>query len=230
MSCVHVIDFGLANRYQLGNSQSHIPYARHTNITGTARFLSINGHQGIEQSRRDNLESLAYALIYFLRRSLPWQGLEAISRKNKYARIMKTKIATANTLCAGLPSAFKLFLHYSRNLAFDAAPDYQYLHTLFGYALDEAGLVNDGIFDWSLVGADCTIRNGGDCSFCFSGNGFLWRAWLCPQRLYLLNLICLWLHMLCPSCYWPTFVIPFPLNCALTYKLRCCDHFCCYHY
>ena len=154
-SCIHVIDFGLANRYRLSSPQSHIPYTRYTTFTGTTRFLSVNGHQGVEQSRRDDLESLAYVLIYFLRGSLPWQGLEVKSSKGGYARIMKKKVATTDVLCAGLPSAFAVFLHYARNLAFDATPDYNYICKLFHDAFSAAGFTNDGIFDWDLTGMVC---------------------------------------------------------------------------
>ena len=118
-SCIHIINFGLANQYQLSSPQSHIPYTRYTTFTGTTHFLAVNGHQGVEQSRHDDLESLAYILIYFLWGSLPWQGLEVKSSKGGYARIMKKKVATTDILCASLLSAFAVFLHYTWNVAFD---------------------------------------------------------------------------------------------------------------
>mmetsp|Transcript_27303 Transcript_27303/g.20438 ORF Transcript_27303/g.20438 Transcript_27303/m.20438 type:complete len:135 (+) Transcript_27303:419-823(+) len=69
---VHLIDFGLAKRYRDGKTHQHIPYKENKNLTGTARYASVNAHLGIEQSRRDDLESIGYILVYFANGSLPW--------------------------------------------------------------------------------------------------------------------------------------------------------------
>jgi serine/threonine protein kinase len=97
---VHIIDFGLAKKYRDPKSHIHIPYRENKNLTGTARYASINTHLGIEQSRRDDMESLGYVLMYFLRGSLPWQGLKAATKRQKYEKISEKKLSTPiDVLC-----------------------------------------------------------------------------------------------------------------------------------
>ncbi|KAG6824075.1 hypothetical protein H0H92_008070, partial [Tricholoma furcatifolium] len=109
-SLIHIIDLGLARQYQ--SSLTANP-SYQCKIKGTLRYLSINSHLGIEPSRRDDLESLTYVLIYFLCSSLPWQRLEASSRQGKASRILQIKTSmTSRKLCADLPSAIQDFLDY----------------------------------------------------------------------------------------------------------------------
>lgn len=124
---VFIIDFGLAKRY-LQKDGHHIPYKENKSLTGTARYASINTHIGIEQSRRDDMESLGYVLIYFLKGQLPWQNLKLNNKQDKCKKIMEKKMQTpVDTLCKGLPPEFNQYMNYCRNLKFEERPDYQYL-------------------------------------------------------------------------------------------------------
>lgn len=151
-STVHVIDFGLSKKYRDFNTHRHIPYRENKSLTGTARYASVNTHLGIEQSRRDDLESLGYVLIYFCKGSLPWQGLKATTKKQKYDRILEKKLCTSvETLCGGLPQEFAEFMLYCRNLKFDERPDYLYLARLFKDLSIKLEYHNDHLFDWTML-------------------------------------------------------------------------------
>jgi len=152
---VYVIDFGLAKKYRDPKTMQHIPYVDKKNLTGTARYASINTHCGIEQSRRDDLESLGYVLMYFCRGSLPWSGLKAATKKQKYEKIMEKKISTPiDLLCRGYPQEFASFLNYTRGLRFEDKPDYTYLRKLFTMIVQKEGIVFDYMFDWTMVKAE----------------------------------------------------------------------------
>ncbi|KAJ3157337.1 serine/threonine protein kinase [Geranomyces variabilis] len=149
---VNVIDFGLAKKYRDPKTHLHIPYKENKNLTGTARYASINTHLGVEQSRRDDLESLGYVLMYFCRGALPWQGLKAATKKQKYDRIMEKKMTTpTEVLCRGFPNEFSVYLNYTRSLRFDDKPDYSYLRKLFRDLFIREGYHYDYVFDWTVV-------------------------------------------------------------------------------
>ncbi|XP_077210572.1 casein kinase 1-like protein 2 isoform X2 [Tasmannia lanceolata] len=149
---VYVIDFGLAKKYRDTSTHQHIPYRENKNLTGTARYASMNTHLGIEQSRRDDLESLGYVLMYFLRGSLPWQGLKAGTKKQKYEKISERKVSTSiEALCRGYPTEFPSYFHYCRSLRFDDKPDYAYLKRIFRDLFIREGFQFDYVFDWTIL-------------------------------------------------------------------------------
>ncbi|OMO58215.1 hypothetical protein COLO4_34801 [Corchorus olitorius] len=149
---VYIIDFGLAKRYRDSTTNRHIPYRENKNLTGTARYASCNTHLGIEQSRRDDLESLGYVLLYFLRGSLPWQGLKAATKKQKYDKICEKKLSTPiEVLCKSHPVEFASYFHYCHSLTFDQRPDYGFLKRLFRDLFAREGYEFDFIFDWTII-------------------------------------------------------------------------------
>ncbi|KAL5729125.1 non-specific serine/threonine protein kinase [Ranunculus cassubicifolius] len=149
---VYVIDFGLAKRYRDSTTNRHIPYRENKNLTGTARYASCNTHLGIEQSRRDDLESLGYVLLYFLRGSLPWQGLKAATKKQKYDKICEKKLSTPiEVLCKSHPVEFASYFHYCHSLTFDQRPDYGFLKRLFRDLFTREAYEFDYIFDWTIL-------------------------------------------------------------------------------
>jgi casein kinase 1 len=149
---MHIIDFGLAKKYKDPKNNAHIPYVEGKSLTGTARYASVNTHVGIEQSRRDDLEGVAYVLFYFLRGSLPWQGSNIQNKKEKYDMIKDLKLATMpEELGRGFPEEFARLLEYVRALRFDERPDYAYWKKAFKDRLSAEGHRNDFLYDWILL-------------------------------------------------------------------------------
>ena len=149
---VHIIDLGLAKNYRDLKKKRHIPYRENKGFTGTARYASIRAHQGIEQSRRDDLEAVGYMLMYFIRGSLPWQGLKAISQKEKYEKIKQKKMSTSiEVLCKNFSCEFAKYLNYCRSLRFEDRPDYAYLRRLLKDVFLREGYQNDFVFDWTVL-------------------------------------------------------------------------------
>ena len=149
-SQVYMIDFGLAKKYKDPRNNQHIPYREGKNLTGTARYASISTHMGIEQSRRDDLEGLGYVLMYFLRGTLPWQGLSGNNKGEKYQRIMDRKINTSlEDLCQGYPAEFVSYLSYNRSLRFEERPDYSYLKRMFKELFFRLDFQFDFVYDWT---------------------------------------------------------------------------------
>nr|CAD7394373.1 unnamed protein product [Timema cristinae] len=222
-----LIDFGLAKKFRDTRTRQHIVYREDKNLTGTARYASINAHLGIEQRsnvrlnqlptrqtcfslatisgalrkltgllvvvyisashgrvnnlrlkphlvmeikprifdlvlgpsmpgsiprRRDDMESLGYVLMYFNRGSLPWQGLKAATKKQKYEKISEKKMSTpVEVLCKGFPAEFAMYLNYCRGLRFEEGPDYMYLRQLFRILFRTLNHQYDYTFDWTML-------------------------------------------------------------------------------
>lgn len=148
---LYIIDYGLAKKYYDALTGEHIVYREDKCLTGTARYASVNTHMGVEQSRRDDLECVGYVLLYFLRGTLPWQGLKASTRRERYQRIKEVKMSTpVSVLCRGLPKAFGRYMNYCRSLQFADKPDYVSLRKNFHNLFRRSGYKWDCVYDWTV--------------------------------------------------------------------------------
>ena len=149
---VYIIDYGLCKKYINWRTNEHIPYIEGKALTGTARYASISTHLGIEQSRRDDLEGLAYVLIYMLKGKLPWQDISVPEKVERYEAIKNLKINTSiNELCYDIPDEFSQFLSYTKSIEFEQTPDYAYMKRLFKNLIYKSKYETDYIYDWVLL-------------------------------------------------------------------------------
>ena len=156
---IYILDFGLSKKFRSSKTHQHIKFNVNKKLTGTARYASINALKGCEQSRRDDLEGIGYVLMYFLRGSLPWQGLHVHKGEDRYRKILAKKRSTsAEELCLGFPNEFVEYINYTRNLEFEADPDYKFLRGLLVSALEKQNSKYDFWFDWVTEQPNITDR------------------------------------------------------------------------
>ena len=146
---IYALDFGLSKKFRSSRTHQHIKFNVNKKLTGTARYASINALKGCEQSRRDDLEAVGYVLMYFLRGSLPWQGLHVHKGEDRYKKILaKKKSTSAEELCKGFPDEFAEYINYTRNMEFETDPDYKHLRGLLLSVLEKENSSYDFYFDW----------------------------------------------------------------------------------
>ncbi|CCW62336.1 unnamed protein product [Phytomonas sp. EM1] len=144
---VFLIDYGLSRKYYNTRNRAHMDYSEGNPMMGTLRYCSVNTHLGIKQVRRDDLEALGYILVYFMKGSLPWQGLQNPNCKIIAQHKMST---TVDVLCEGLPTEFISYINYTRALKFKETPNYAYLRNLFRWLFSQLRYSNDYVYDWML--------------------------------------------------------------------------------
>ena len=146
---VYILDFGLSKKYFSVSKNKHIKFTQNKKLTGTARYASINAIKGCEQSRRDDLEAIGYVLMYFLRGSLPWQGIKNLKGECRYIKIYeKKKNTTPEELCKNFPGEFTEFIKYTRHIQFESKPDYDYLRGLLKNVMNKLNFEYDYFYDW----------------------------------------------------------------------------------
>ena len=147
---VMVIDFGLSKQYRDPDTGLHIPCQKTNNMTGTARYASLNAMRGIEQSRRDDMEALGYVFIYLLKGKLPWQGIPAHDQTQKLAKIYEAKRKTSiEELSHEIPKQFGDYLSKVRKLEFDEEPAYAEYREMFRTLFKDQGYKFDYQYDWT---------------------------------------------------------------------------------
>ena len=145
---VNVIDFGLARRYTDKNG-NHIKEETGRKLTGTARYASLNVHRGYTPSRRDDLESIGYVLLYLLLGKLPWQSIKCNDKDKRYLLIGEAKASVP--LWQHFPNVadeFILYLNHCQKLEHDEDPDYDYLRNIFINLYKHHGYPADNVYDW----------------------------------------------------------------------------------
>ena len=147
---LYLIDFGLSKFFDKNSFNDIITNKK--SLTGTPRYASINAQRGLEQSMRDDLESIGYVLIYFLKGKLPWMGINDRDQIQKNKKICVRKIETSSSdLCYGLPKEFVEYFDYCKNLEFEQKPDYSMLKELFMKILKTEKERFDYVYDWNEV-------------------------------------------------------------------------------
>jgi len=143
-----LIDFGLARKY-ITSSGKHLAYREGKSMVGTAKYSSLATSEGIEQSRRDDIESLFNVLVYIAKGMLPWANKSYKTKKELYKAILISKRDTPpEKLCNGLPEEFVMFINYVRNLGYEDTPCYEYLRSLLRNLFFDLKFILDYQFDW----------------------------------------------------------------------------------
>jgi len=142
---LYVMDFGLSKPFIINGEHIDIKFDR--SLIGTARYCSLNIHWGIEPSRRDDLESISYILIYLFKGELPWQGLKKDKNKTQVEKIGDKKLTIqTEDLCKDMPECFRLLLDYARGLKFEQTPDYKYIREIFDKDIQKLNVKPQ--YDW----------------------------------------------------------------------------------
>ena len=146
---IYMTNFNYAKKYTKKDKLEHIKFNKSNNSIGNYIFSSINALRGVELSRRDDLESLGYMLIYFLKGELPWENIKCSDKAEKKRKIYQIKKNyDLSKLCDEIPEEFKLYLNYVKSLKISEEPDYNYCFSLFYGIFKKMNIINDGIFSW----------------------------------------------------------------------------------
>lgn len=146
---LYLIDFGLVKLYRDASTNRHNLVTSGNSFVGTTGFASVNTHEGLEQSRRDDMESLAYTLIWLLKGTLPWSHVPGTSLAEIQRQVYELKRdMSPSDICEGLPHEFEDFLKDVRSLGHEQEPDYAGYQRRFRYLFEAKHYVFDYHYDW----------------------------------------------------------------------------------
>lgn len=149
---LYIIDFGLAKCY-IQSDNKHIEFVENKGMIGTVNYVSINVHNGITPSRRDDLESVFYVLLYFLVGELPWNtkasGIHNQIERYQLIRREKLELINNKDILNFVPNELITFFLYCRNLKFDEKPNYKYLIQLFVELYTKMN--TNIVYDWDII-------------------------------------------------------------------------------
>ena len=149
---VYIIDFGLSKNYICQETGKHYEISDNKRFVGTPRYASLNTHLGFKQSRRDDLESIIYVLIYFIKGELPWQGVKAKTKSEKKEKIKrKKKTISVEKLCEGIPLEFVELLNHIKSLEFKEQPDYDLYRKILNQTYEKYKQYNVFMWDWEIL-------------------------------------------------------------------------------
>ena len=146
---IYLLDFGISTQWIDTRTGEQVMFTTNNGLVGTAYYVSINVHLGDQQAPRDDLESIIYVLIRFLKGELPWQVFKYKNPEERNRKISQLKLKIdSEALCTGLPKEFTILLDYVRRLRYDEPPKYSWMRHVVAKLIEDSGYINDGIFDW----------------------------------------------------------------------------------
>ena len=147
---IYLIDFGLSKKILNPKTKEHIPYKTNRPLMGTAVYTSLNSHQGFEQSRRDDLESLAYIIIYFYYGELPWSNLKVKTKEELFQKTFEIKSNYKDSEeFKKLPYELSDLLNYCYHLEYEEKPNYHYIKSLADRMTGRSN--SENLFDWQCI-------------------------------------------------------------------------------
>ena len=147
LKTLYLIDFGISKIFRDPEGR-HLKFRKKKDFIGTSRYASIASHKGEELSRKDDLESLGYMLVFLMKGYLPWQKI-SFTEENKIKSIGRMKETMSNDdLCSNMPEEFISYFEYVKHLGFYERPDYQYLRRLFIGLTAKYDISIDFQWDW----------------------------------------------------------------------------------